>query len=206
MGKDITGKTFGRLTAVGKATPLKWTFYCECGVTKAINRSSVTGGLVRSCGCLRTERNRSGLNPLRHGHARAGKVTRLHNIWRGMLKRVDAKIGEAHKKYASRGIKVCAEWRAFEPFRDWAMANGYEDNLTIDRRDNDGDYCPSNCHWTTRKVQCRNRRSSRRLAAFGKDFTMAEWAEKTGLRAATISARISCGWDHESALSKPLRK
>lgn len=200
------GEKFGRLTALS-AVPRsggKWMYRCACGSEKAIRAGGVKAGLVRSCGCLHRERARSGLNQLRHGQAKVGQVTRLHNIWRGMLKRVDATIGEAHEKYASRGIKVCPEWRRFEAFRDWAVANGYTDALTIDRKDNDGHYEPSNCHWTTRKVQCRNRRSSRAITAFGETLTIAEWSERTGIKAPTISARISLQWLPEDAVTKAL--
>lgn len=183
-----------------------WFFQCSCGNVKSIRKSSVDRGVTRSCGCLHRERAKSGLNPLKHGQARNGQVTRLHNIWRGMLKRVDATKGCAFEKYASRGIKVCVEWRNFEPFRDWANAHGYSDNLTIDRIDNDKGYAPENCQWVGWKTQARNRRSSRKIVAFGETKTLAEWSEISGLKAETISARISLLWTSEDAVTKPLRK
>lgn len=208
LAYNYAGMVFGRLTAVGRAyrhgRVWFWTFRCECGATKDIRLHTVTSGRVRSCGCLHRERARSGLNQLRHGHARVGHVTRLHNLWRGMLKRVDATIGGGYEKYAARGIKVCPEWRRFETFRDWAITNGYADTLSIDRINNNGDYEPSNCRWTTATEQCRNRRSSRSITAFGQSRTLAEWSEVSGIKAATISARISLLWSPEDAVTKAL--
>lgn len=205
---DISGQSYGRLTAIERdfsnSPPIRWWFLCECSKRKSLNKESVTRGRVRSCGCLHLERCRAGANPLRHGHARAGKVSRLHNIWRGMLKRIDSKIGYAYQKYAARGIAICAEWRKFEAFRDWSMANGYADNLTIDRRNNDGDYEPLNCQWVTKIVQARNRRSSHRVTAFGETLVLAEWSERFGIRAETIKERLALGWSPEDAVSKPL--
>lgn len=208
MKEGIAGQQFERLMALC-AIPKSnggWLFQCSCGKQKVIRRRHVTSGRVRSCGCLHTERAKSGLNPLRHGDARNGKVTRLHNIWRGMLKRVDATKGPAFQKYASRGISVDPLWRAYEPFREWALTNGYADDLTLDRVNNDGDYGPDNCRWVGWAAQARNRRSSRRIAAFNETLALAEWSERSGLKAETISARLALGWTAEDAVSKPVRR
>jgi hypothetical protein len=122
-----------------------------------------------------------------------------------MLKRVDATKGPSFDKYAARGIGVTPLWRHFEEFRDWSLANGYADNLSIDRIHNDEDYGPSNCRWVGWKVQARNRRSSRYITAHGATRTMVEWAELSGIKAETISARLSLGWTPDDAVSKPKR-
>jgi hypothetical protein len=204
--KDYTGQEFGRLTALRFAKRQNgttyWRFSCACGAEKDIAVSGVVGGAVRSCGCLHRERARSGLNQTRHGQARVGHVSRLHNIWRGILKRVDAKRGEAHQKYAARGIGVCPEWRQFEAFRDWAAETGYTDDLTIDRIDNDGDYKPSNCRWADAKAQCRNRRTTRYVTAFGQTQSLAAWAEAKGIPQSRLHARLRLGWSAEDALTR----
>lgn len=141
----------------------------------------------------------------RYRHGDTG--TRLHNIWRGIVKRCDATSGEAFEKYAGRGISLCAEWRVYEAFRDWANANGYRDDLTIDRRDNEGSYSPDNCRWAGLKQQARNRRNTHLVSAFGRSQSLADWQDETGIGWSTILYRINAGWAPETALTKrPLVK
>ncbi len=110
----------------------------------------------------------------RHG----GTHTRLHKTWIGMNRRCYDKTDNSYKYYGARGIVVCEEWRnSFIKFREWALANGYSDNLTIDRKDNDGNYEPSNCRWVTIKEQNRNTRNNRVMEAFGERKCLADWAD-----------------------------
>jgi hypothetical protein len=205
--RDISGQFFGRLTAlspdgkIGAATA--WLFRCSCGTEKRIRMTSVTSGVVNSCGCLHKERCASGLNARRHGDARSGKVSRLHNIWRGMLKR--CVVGAKHHSgaYAERGIGVCADWKEYEAFRAWSLSNGYGEGLTIDRKDNDGGYAPSNCRWVDRKTQARNRRTSRWITINGETLVLAEWLERAGISAPTFYKRVRQGRsDAEAILGK----
>jgi len=102
------------------------------------------------------ERFLGDLNPnFKHGM----KKTRLYNIWCAMRYRCTCTKGDKYKNYGSRGITVCSEWQKFIPFMEWALEHGYKDGLTIDRRNNDGNYEPSNCRWVTMKVQNNNKRS-----------------------------------------------
>ena len=109
--------------------------------------------------------------------------TRLYRIWSGMKSRTNPattlKIG---KHYAGRGIVVCQEWaESFEAFRDWALANGYRDDLTIDREENDGPYSPDNCRWVTQKVQANNKRTNIYITRNGVTKTLKQWCEDLGL-------------------------
>jgi hypothetical protein len=108
--------------------------------------------------------------------------------------------------YGGRGISFCKEWDNYAVFYAWAIMSGYRKNLTLDRVNNDGDYSPSNCRWTTRKVQARNTRKSVKIFYNGKSKTPAEWAEITGIRSATIRKRVFLGWSVEKALTTPVRK
>ncbi len=124
---------------------------------------------------------------MKHGFARKGQVERLHNVWRAMKKRCFSPGDDEYRRYGGRGISMCQEWKGdYVAFRTWSHENGYDPSLTIDRINNDGDYEPGNCRWTTKKEQARNRSTSRRIAVGGVTMTMAQWAEDTGISAFTI--------------------
>ena len=111
------------------------------------------------------------------------------------------------KYYKDRGITVCDEWRGengFINFYIWSMAHGYEDNLTIDRIDVNGNYEPSNCRWTTVKVQDNNKRNNRFVKCNGESHTIAEWSQITGIGKTTIKERLNRGWSDKETLLKPI--
>lgn len=107
--------------------------------------------------------------------------------------------------YGGRGIRVCAEWDDYAVFRDWALANGYEEGLDIDRQDNDSNYEPGNCHFITRSQNLRNKRNSRMLGVFGEIKSMADWAEdeRCAVSYATLESRLRLGWAVQDALITP---
>jgi hypothetical protein len=109
--------------------------------------------------------------------------------------------------YGARGISVCLEWReSFETFEAWALSHDYAPDLTIDRKDPDGNYEPENCRWITNAEQQGNRRNNHRVTAFGKTQTIAEWMRDSGIASATIIRRLKLGWLPETAVSKEVRK
>jgi hypothetical protein len=112
-----------------------------------------------------------------------------------------------HKNHGNRGISVCEEWGDFAAFRDWAVANGYRDDLTLDRVDNDGDYCPKNCRWATREEQNNNTSRNRFVSYNGELHTVAEWSRIVGVPYHTLLYRIiRHNWSVEKALTTPVKE
>lgn len=157
---DISNQKYGRLCAIrrvdnNKHNQVCWLCRCECGNEIIVTTIDLRRGHTKSCGCLRKEI--VGATHRTHGK----RHTRLHSIWATMKERCDLKKRRDYKYYGGRGITVCDEWRNdFQAFYDWAMANGYLDDLTIDRIDVNGNYEPSNCRWITIQEQQKNKRNT----------------------------------------------
>lgn len=155
---DLTDERFGRLVALHRSikTPslnnnIVWTCICDCGNFTDVRSSDLKSGRTKSCGCLHKE------IISKHNLPR----DRLYSIWRDMRQRCNNPKCSLYKNYGGRGISVCTEWDNYENFHAWAMKSGYEENLTIDRIDVNGNYEPSNCRWATKIVQENNRRNNR---------------------------------------------
>lgn len=132
--------------------------------------------------------------------------TRIYEIWRGMKKRCYLKSHTHYSNYGGRGIKVCDEWKqSVKSFNDWAVTHGYRDDLTIDRIDNDGDYCPDNCRWVTYKEQMRNTKRNHFLTVKGVTKTIKDWAETVGINEQTLCERAKRGWTDEQIVLTKLK-
>lgn len=203
MGKyqDLTGKTFGELTVIqkhGKDIKGNVLWICECSCKRRIivRSRDLNSQNTKSCGCLK------GIN---HGLSR----TRIYKIYNGMKCRCYKCYSTEFNNYHSKGIKVCDEWlgkNGFINFYNWAITNGYNDNLTIDRIDNNGNYEPTNCRWITIQEQ-QNNKSTNRLITYNQEtHNISQWVNITGIPRATIVKRLNNGWKPELALTKEVNK
>lgn len=197
------GKKFGKLTVVSFGYDKKrqnntWKCRCDCGNEIEVFPGNAKSGRVRSCGCAQIE------SATIHGQ----RYTRLYGIWVGMNRRCLNTNHPSYQNYGGRGISVCEDWRNFETFYEWAYANGYSDELSIDRKDVNGNYEPLNCQWATDKRQARNRRNTRLITVFGETLAVADAIEKygKGINLNTVLKRMDkYGFSAEKALTAPLR-
>ena len=188
---DLTGKRFGRLTVIGvEDNGKRKTYYacqCDCGNVKVIRSDALLSGCTVSCGCKKKEQDKVNLTA-NHSHKMSG--TRLYNIWSGLKGRCNNPNDPRYDRYGGRGISVCEEWnKSFQSFYDWAINNGYSEELTIDRIDNDGNYEPSNCRWSTNKEQCNNRATNINIKIGNATKTLTEWCEIFDVDVARTMAR-----------------
>lgn len=152
------GERYGRLTIMEEKPPIKPNGYkkrmflckCECGSETIVRLEYLRSGHTKSCGCLRS------IKGSEETHGMAG--SRIYLIWNGMKQRCYNEKVKSYKYYGAKGVEVCDEWHDFEPFYEWAIHNGYEDDLTIDRIDPYGDYTPENCRWIPKEEQPKTRR------------------------------------------------
>ena len=131
--------------------------------------------------------------------------TRIYRIWRGMLNRCYNPRSNRYHRYGGRGITVCDEWKNdVKAFYDWALSSGYREELTIERKDNDGPYCPENCTWATVKEQLNHTSRNRFVTVGGITKTVSQWAEETGLTTGIVFGRLKRGWPIEEAVIMPV--
>lgn len=203
--QDLTNLRFGRLTVIkdvgrSKDRQILWLCKCDCGNEKIVRAGNLKNGHIRSCGCLQQESRK--IHSVTHGLSK----TRIYKIYLGMKKRCYNKNYIQFDLYGGRGITICNEWLSdFINFYEWSMNNGYNDTLSIDRIDYNGNYCPENCRWATTKEQNLNTRKNRFITFNNETHTLKEWAEICHLSYRALQHRLDRKWSIERALTTPLK-
>ena len=205
--RDLTKQEFGDYTALYKcsqAGPAKWMCQCACGSEVEVLESSLVRG--RSLSCRPCGWKRAAKARVIHG----GTGTRLYSIWESIKGRTTLASAGGSKYYLGRGIGIdCPEWAVdFTSFRDWALANGYSDELEIDRKDNDKGYSLENCRWVTDEVNANNRSVSVLLTAFGETMSATQWERdpRSRVTANVMRHRKKMGWMDWDAVCVPSKK
>lgn len=205
---DLTGQRFGHWSVIQsmgaerQGKPVRWLCRCDCGTERIVCESHLRNGSSQSCGCTRRDNPN---HPKRtHGESRS----RLYHTWKSIKARCNPKttVERSQRDYAGRGIRVCEEWEnSYEAFRDWALSNGYDDTLTIERIDVNRGYEPQNCTFIPFEQQPVNRRNTL-LTVNGVTKTKQEWAGDIGINLRTLSSRLNkLHWSPERAVSTPAR-
>lgn len=161
---DLTHIKFGRLLVLYRVENVRtksgrsmvvWHCKCDCGNEVDVRAQNLKDGNTKSCGCLNSD------EVIKRNTTHGLYYTRLHRIWSGMKQRCYYSKCRSYKDYGGRGITICDEWlNDFKTFYDWAISNGYKEGLTIDRKNNDGNYEPQNCRWITNSEQQKNKRNN----------------------------------------------
>lgn len=196
---DLSGRDTGYVHVdkyCGKDRYHNMYYYCTCnycGFHTIMSAESINSKTTKTCGCLKYHHNKV--------------FTRLYSIRGSMIRRCYNKSSTEYNKYGGRGITICDEWLnkedGFKNFYKWAMNNGYQDDLSIDRINNNGNYCPENCRWADVKVQSNNRSTCVYIKYKNYIFNVGQWSEITGIHRSTILNRFDRGWNVDDALRTP---
>ena len=196
--KDLTGQTFGRLTAINYVDTYKeharWLCQCSCGGTVIVPAYQLRRGNTKSCGCI--------LREMTTKHGMFGTAT--YNTWCSMIQRCFNSSYHGFNDYGGRGITVCERWST--SFENFVADMGVRPPETsIDRIDVNGNYEPENCRWASRSVQSINQRRNKTITYNGETMTCGQWSLRLGGDRTIVTKRIQAGWSEEEAITKPLR-
>lgn len=210
---DLTNQRFGKLVAEEwvpkyKGSEGRWKCRCDCGNISYVPTYHLRCGNTKSCGCGRIDSARKKKPELRsyQGAYTESHRPRLYWTWLNMIRRCENPKAPDYHRYGAIGISVCEEWHDLPAFLNWAYSNGWQEGLTLDRIDNDGEYCPANCRWADRYTQGNNKRTNVFLELNGERHTVTEWSRIINLSPNVLYGRMKSGWPVEDILTKPLRE
>lgn len=191
------GDRFGRLELIERLKGGKCLFACDCGKLTVKSLNAVVTGNTKSCGCYNRE-----LTIMRNKDNAITDNKRLLKCYHHIKDRCYNPNGKGYKNYGARGVVMCDEWlNDFKTFYDWSMANGYKDNLTIDRIDVDGNYEPSNCRWVDINTQANNKQNTVYLTLFDVKLPLGYWSKLTGVNSHTLQHRKKLGYNDDEVIN-----
>lgn len=188
LRNDLTDRKFDFLLVLGRSNDfgngkkpvVKWECQCDCGKKAVVKSDALLSRHTKSCGCRK----------IKHG---LSNKERLYETWKNMRRRCMDPNNNRWHQYGGRGITICSEWSEYSLFRNWALTNGYRDDLTIDRIDVDGNYAPWNCRWADDKTQANNNSRNRYFNYHGERLTMSQLADRLGITYSTLQHRVERG-------------
>lgn len=193
---DITGNKYGRWTVLGASpgseNPIKWDCVCECGTVRSVNGSSLRKGASPSCGCITKERMANQGTHNQSGRENGNKETAEYRIWSGMRKRCLNPRAQRYERYGGRGIKICERWNDFSNFFA-DMGQRPTPRHSIEREDNDGDYCPENCRWAKPEDQANNKSCNIIVLVDGEKMTLSAASAALGISYSSSYRRLKSG-------------
>lgn len=200
---EFVKQKHGRITIIHEIKKNKRRYFlckCDCGTIWDVALTYIKSGKIKSCGCLSTELKKQRAV---HGFSRRGQVTREYKIWLGIKRRCYNKNNARYMNYGGRGIVISESWKQFiNFFNDMGLK---PDSLTLERIDNNGNYCKENCKWATVSEQNLNTTRTVRHLYNGKNLTPSEWAKETGINIGTLSNRLNNpNWSLEKSLTHPI--
>ena len=198
--KDLTGMRFGKLTVLEYTNKrnlnrnILWRCLCDCGNEIYVATSCLNSGHTKSCGCEKNNFVEMGKIGGKFGKHHLSR-TRLYKCYNHMINRCHNSSNIQYKDYGGRGITVCEEWKNdFISFYNWAMSNGYKDDLTIDRIDVNGNYEPNNCRWVNKYLQANNKRNNVYITCNNETLTIVQWSNRLNINYWNIRRKIQKGW------------
>ena len=206
--RELVGQSFGSLIVVEKLPfeegKQRWKCICSlCGREKIVYETN----LLRSkskCKCERYKDNIIHGALVKNAREMDECNAKLYDVWTSMRQRCQNSKSKAYHFYGERGISICGEWdKSYVCFREWALDNGYAIGLSIDRIDNEGNYCPENCRWVDQHTQVMNRRNTKRYSMNNETKTLCEWVEEYKVPYRVVYNRLRSGWTFEKAILTP---
>lgn len=209
IDKIKVGDQFGMWVVIGGPTKVngtwKYACRCDCGTERDVSAYDLAKGKSKSCGCITIDHMIASLT--KHGKCKTSERREpLYVVWQAIRSRCNNQNNKSYANYGGRGIKMCHEWDDYSSFRNWALSNGYEKGLSIDRINNDGNYEPENCRWTTTYVQNNNSRHNRIVDIDGVKMNRSTAERLYGIKKSTVSKRLQYGWDLNRAITQPVDK
>jgi len=200
--KNLIGESFHYWSVIGYDDSKSinrhsyWFCECKCGEVRSVRADQLRSLKSKSCGCHKKEAVKK--RAFKHGMCE----TKIHKRWTAMRQRCSNPKSSRYENYGAKGIKVCKEWDDFNNFYNWAVENGYSEDLIIDRIDNNGNYEPSNCRFISNKAQQLNK-STNRLVTIGLiTMTVIEWCSKYKINRSTFAAGLNNGWVGKDLLKR----